>query len=137
MAADTGGFMGDILFSTTERKISRTSAGHLVGCAGSLPDTIRFHAWAEEGFLPETRPEDFGDFGALVVDKTGAITKYDGRCRPYPCYGPFGIEGCAEEFLMGALASGCTAKEAIVLAIKCVVWAAGDVQVEKLKKARK
>jgi hypothetical protein len=133
MAADTGGFMGELLVSTTERKIIRTPAGHLVGCAGSLPDIMRFHEWAMDGFRPGDRPQGLDNFGALTVSPEGVITKYNAACHPYPNAMEWGIEGCAEEFLMGALVSGKSAAEAVELAIRYCVWAGGKVQTERLE----
>jgi hypothetical protein len=132
MAADTGCFQGSLIVGTDEEKIIRLPQGSLLACAGCKDDIWRFREWATADFQADQRPKDFADFGALLVAKSGEITKYGKSCHPYPSAGEWAVEGAEEDFLVGLLVMGATAEVAVQHAIERSAWAAGRVLAVKL-----
>lgn len=142
MAADTGGFTGNVLTSEIENKIRR-HGDFLAGCAGPVPEVEHFHAWARcmhstwplDSWLTDVAPMDCEPemFGALVVSRLGCITRFNHKGRPYDNRQSWGIEGCGDEFMCALMLAGFDAEAAVRLAIKHYAWAGGDVQIERFE----
>lgn len=131
MAADSAQWIDNVCVGHT-KKIIRASFGDLVACAGLTPDCYLFREWALDGFRAESKPGPSEDFGALVIKTDGGIWRYDHRMVCYQVHLPYAIEGMHGEFVLGALAQGATAVEAVALAIKNCAYAKGEIQVERL-----
>lgn len=133
LAADTAGFIGNMIVGFS-RKIARGPDGRVAGATGDAAIGDSFLDAVERGEEKEwqvptgTKPEDFA---AVVVMPDEVIyevvdTGYHNIAAPF-----FAI-GSAYEFLMGAMAAGASAEEAVRLAIKHTRAAGGEVHVERL-----
>jgi hypothetical protein len=129
MAADSAVWAGDI-FSGHDRKITRLADGRLVGSAGWRPEIERFLRWLGGS---EAKPPPVGDcdFAALILARCG-IWRVNHKFDLYRHIGGWAVEGAHDEFLLGALAAGASAAEAVRLAIIYCRRAGGEVQVERL-----
>lgn len=141
MAADSGcwGAGGNVVTGFV-RKIRRAKnpqmAGALIGCAGASGVIQAFHLWLEAGGGGEKIAVKAGDgFQALVVHPDGGVTRYDEEWLPFEMQAPYHVIGRSDAFMLGALAAGATAEEAVRLALKHTDGGAGDVQVERLAPA--
>lgn len=135
MAADTGSVMGNVWQAFSAKKVRRWADGSLAAASGCVPHIEAFHGWGALGCPPDALPfvdADDGAFGALVVRKSGEIIHYDHKLRSYPACNEWAIEGSHEEFLSPLMLTGMSAPDAIGLAIKHCVWAAGVVFALKL-----
>lgn len=131
MAADTGTWSGNIATANLPEKIYRTKAGDLLACAGRVPDILAVRRWIDGGERPAATEKDaFG--GLLVRRESGLVERISWDMMIYPDNAPFQAEGACDEFLLGAMAAGATAEEAIRLALRHVPYAAGEVQVVRL-----
>lgn len=133
LAADSMVGGGNQIFGT-DRKLWRRLDGALMGAVGrseiAHPFRELFMAGLEREFICVSKDNE--DFGALVVYA-------DGQCWAYGVYGrypleqgPFTAMGSADVFLMGAMAAGASAEEAVALAIAWRKDIGGPVQVERL-----
>jgi hypothetical protein len=133
MAADTACYAGGTLQGFTT-KISRAPDGALAGVAGNTTICHEFLTlWREGKITPDWRPTIVGDaqFGALVAAPDGAVYEIDETGR-HPYRSPFYAEGSAHPTLIGAMAAGASAEEAVAIAIKYDAHCGGDIQVERL-----
>lgn len=128
LAADSGGFCGNVMIAEDQEKIYRLPDGSLAGAAGHTPDVQAFRKWAEGGFRPEDKPDPFEDFGALVVEPDGTVARYNVRLERWVAGTPWHVEGCAEEFAFGLLAAGLSATEVVEKAIKHHIFCGGAVR---------
>lgn len=129
MAADTAVWCGDVLAGHT-RKIIRLPDGRLFAPAGDRPVIDACCDWLNGGMV-RPGPVQECEFGALLLAPDG-IWRVDYRFNLYRSVGDFAVEGAHDEFLMGALAAGASAAEAVRLAIMYGRRAGGDVQTETL-----
>lgn len=133
MAADSGVSQDGLCFGFT-KKIVRLSDGSLVAAAGPRPAIQRFHRWMEGFASASNRPEPLGEneFGALWLKADGSIHRISYKFEIYsdPC--AFAAEGMAVNFMMGAMAHGASAEEAVRLAVAHCDGAGGEVQVERV-----
>jgi hypothetical protein len=132
MAADTGGWYGDICACLGQRKVRRTGAGGLAGCCGHDPQCEQFYTWVAAADWAPQRNKPFeaeqeGDFGAIVVQRDGKIVHLDHKLRHYSDSLGWAVEGCHQEFMIALMLAGKTAIEAVELAIKHCSHAAGEV----------
>jgi len=129
MAADSAVWVGDI-FSGHDRKITRLADGRLVGAAGWRPEIEKCLAWlARRG--PRPPPVGDCDFAALILAPCG-VWRVNHKFDLYRHIGDWAVEGAHDEFLLGALAQGASAADAVRLAIIYCRRAGGEVQVESL-----
>lgn len=113
------------------KKIARLSDGTLVAGAGQASACVKFVAWisgGEDGKL-DIQAEDFA---ALVVKPDGRVFRYDKEGFALEINGEFHAEGCAYKLLIGAMAAGASAEEAVNIAVQYDGYCGGDVQVERL-----
>lgn len=130
LAADTGRWMGGIIVGYRS-KIRRLDDGRLYAGSGHSCDIDACFSWLNGGEKPREL-KDNEEFGAVIIGPQ-QIDKIDKYFRSYDAIGcPYVVEGAHSEFLLGALAAGATAEEAVRLAIQYGDSAAGDVQVERL-----
>lgn len=129
MAADTAAWM-DNLIVEHRHKIFRLKDGRLFAGSGSRPIVDACLKWLNgEGEKPDAAEE--GRFGGVLANMAG-VWKINHRFMIYDVSAsPYVVEGAHNEFLLGALAAGATAEEAVRLAIRYGDSAAGEVQVER------
>lgn len=132
MAADTLESAGGVLTGHT-RKIVRTPDGSLVAAAGSATICHAFLEAAVSGSAENFRPDIKGDhsFSAILIKSSGAMWYFDdfGCC---PTKAEFVACGCAHDMLIGAMAHGASASEAVAVAVKYDRRCGGEIQVERL-----
>jgi len=138
VAADSATWgAGGRVITGHNKKIRRLNsplmAGALVVCAGASGVIARFHEWLEAGGKGEREAVKAGDgFQALIVHADGGVTRYDEEWLPFALQAPYHVLGAAEAFMLGALAAGASAKEAVRLAMVHTEGGAGEIQVEQL-----
>lgn len=114
-------------------KIVRRADGALAGAAGlemvCAEFMRRFADGADEGFSPELKDES--DFSAVVVTPDRRIWQVNCRGR-FQISAPFYVEGSAYQLMIGAMAAGASAEEAVEIAIKYDTRCGGPIQVERL-----
>jgi hypothetical protein len=74
-------------------------------------------------------------FQAIWLEPTGEIRRMRENGLVSGCGETMAAVGTSEEFAMGAMRAGASAEEAVRLCIEHTVYAAGEVQVEKLTPA--
>lgn len=138
MAADGGTTHGDIVVGFAKKKIKRLADGSLCAAAGPVPLINKFHQWAALGFDAAAKPLPAKDeqFGAILLkaDRTIWLISYDFEL--YEAVGEYACEGMATSFMMGAMAAGVSAEEAVRLAIRFHYGASGEIQIERLSDGR-
>lgn len=134
MAADTAVWAstgGGYTVVGRYRKIDRLKDGSLFASTGRSADhqaVIRWLATDQEGETPKVKEQ----FSAIWARRRGVL-KIEDDVRPFDMpQADFYAAGASMEFLLGALAAGASAEEAVRLAIQYTDGAAGDVQVERL-----
>lgn len=131
MAADTGVWQGDLVVGSTT-KIHRLKDGRLYAGAGDRSLTYACRQWLMGEADKPSPVSDDNRFGALILATTG-VWRVDHNFELYPsATHDFVVEGAHSEFLLGAMAAGASAEEAVRLAIIYGEYAAGKVQVERL-----
>jgi hypothetical protein len=129
MAADTAVWQGEIIVGH-RNKIIRLFDDSLLAAAGdsSLAGVCR------DWLNGDHRPQPVGelDFAALWLRPTG-LFRIDHRFFAFPDLGEFAAEGAHDEFVLGAMAAGASAEEAVGLAIKYCRRAGGGVHTKRLK----
>lgn len=134
MAADAACYRGSTIVGY-RRKIGRFPDG-ICGFAGNSVDCFRMQQLFLAGGDMLAPLPDRADFSGLIVRRTGLgrihISMIDGTFYEVPApEAPFYAVGCYGEFLIGAMAAGASAEEAIRLAI-LHTDAAGEIQVESI-----
>lgn len=75
-----------------------------------------------------------GEYQMMVIAETGDLTIYQGSNKePVPMTAPFAM-GSGQDFAMGAMAAGKTAKEAIAITEDLDIYTGGKIQVITLPK---
>lgn len=133
LAADTAIWQGNLLVGH-RHKIRRLKDGRLYAASGFKPDCDEFFAYLN-GKQPEPpKPLDNRDYFDAIVVAPEQRWKADGKFRLYDVSGDsFVTVGAHCDFLIGAMAAGASAEEAVRLAIRHGDSAGGDVQVERVE----
>jgi len=120
IAADSGSWWGGFCFKPVE-KLQHLRSGAIIGAAGDYATINAVQEWMDAGFNQEQKPpvEKDEDFDALELDPQCRVWRWDWKFRRYPITEPFAAIGSHWEFVMGAMAAGKSAVEAIELALKC------------------
>lgn len=135
LATDSGQWQDQIIVSTSHQKIYRLPEGMLLAGCGRACDVASCVEWVRDGMRPGERPAKDEDkrFGAFLIDGRNApplIIEWD--FRPYRATNaPFWAKGAHIEFMLGAMAAGSSAEEAVALAVKWGDSAEGAVQVAR------
>lgn len=132
MAADTAVWHhGTIPYHI--KKIDRIN-GMLVAATGRTGLVLRFKEWVRNGMEGEFDRNDAGEdgFHGIIVLPSEIVLHVEimGPAAAYKA--PFYVLGAAHELMLGAMAVGATAKQAVEAAIQWSNWAGGGVQVERL-----
>ena len=134
MAADSGGFIGDICVSKSEIKIRRTNNGDLVGASGASGDTEKFFNWVNDGYVGE--PGIKNSFGAIVASRDGKIVRYGHDNGEWysqdQTYLGWAAAGAHAEFVLALIFLGLSAQDIVAHACEHCAWAAGSVQTMEL-----
>lgn len=132
MAADSLAECHGIVLGSV-RKIARRRDGALAGAAGMemvCAEFIRrFVAGTDEDYRPELKDER--DFSAVIVTPDGQIWQANAQGR-FLIDAPFYVDGSAYQLMIGAMAAGASAEEAVRIAIKYDTRCGGAVQIERL-----
>lgn len=128
IAADTAQWCGGIICGY-QNKIRRSTKG-LYAAAGRVADADECWEWLC-GRVERPAALEKDDFGAVWLSG-GLVCRIDHRFRRYDCtHVPYIAEGAHNEFLLGALAAGASAEQAVKLAIRFGDSAGGEIQVER------
>lgn len=124
------------------RKIVRSEKGTLGAACGLAGTAQMFRRWVETGRIDEWIEAGFPDslpvnsernqFGALIVTAQARVICVDWQGMAVEIDAPFYAEGGAEVFLIGAMAAGASAEEAVAIAIKYDTGCGGAIQVERI-----
>ena len=134
VAADSSRWHGELCFSSA-KKIHRLGDGSLITSAGSEELILAVQEWLEFGMPQDNKPDmvDLSKDGYTVLWLTAdGMYRFDGTLNYVGEAAPFMAGGCHADFLMGAMAAGASAEEAVALAIEHCAFARGPLQVERL-----
>jgi len=131
MATDSAVSQGEIIVGH-RNKIIRLHDGSLLATAGDSSLSWVCRDWLNG----DHRPQPVGelDFAALWLSPKG-LFRIDHRFFAFPDLGEFAAEGAHDEFVLGAMAAGASAEEAVGLAIRYCRRAGGEVCVKRLGEA--
>jgi ATP-dependent HslUV protease subunit HslV len=132
LAADSGVWDGNLLAGTV-RKVHRLEDGRLYAASGREVDVQACRNWLN-GADPERRPPPVDretGFSALIVGAEVLAIARDMRIYTPPAARFYAL-GCHYEFLLGAMAAGASAAEAVNLACRYGDGAREPVQVESV-----
>jgi len=134
LAADSGCWVDSVLISRVN-KIQRSPNGELATGTGPSFIVEEFKRWCWDGcqgrFQPPPHEPDDG-FTGLVIDSKGMAWLYDLHGNSTQCkYEPYLAIGYGQEFMLGAMACGRSAQQAVELACEFVAYAKPPVQVER------
>ena len=138
MAADTMSNDGTLRVSMNSQKIYRVfTRFSIVACAGYVAEAEAFIEWLERGVPDGDKLKVSENFDAIEVAclnaiNPGAVWHWDDHLTPYKLDAEFYALGNGGHFAMGAMAAGCTAEEAVRLAIKHTIHSGGDIQIERI-----
>ncbi len=124
-AADTATFMSGIIVGH-QNKI-RVNDEFCWSACGAVPEVAAFEEWAGVAFGDFRRPAKSENFGAVIIYRDGRVFKCGETMALYDVsqYGTPVVDGAECGFLMGVMAQGGSAINAVHLAIKQCVWAGG------------
>ena len=130
MAADTATHTGDMRLYHV-KKIWRVR-GALLAAAGITSVCMAFRDWYAAGRdVPFERPDEFD---GIVVQSDGVVLRMIGKDNGFVRYdAPFHAVGSGLEILIGAMAAGATAAQAVEIAMRWSTYAAGGLQIETLE----
>ena len=135
MAADSGGFIGDVCVSRQEKKIFRAQCGALIGCTGSTDEIDSFVAMFDRGeSLSDFKSRD--GFGACIVYRSGQILRCgvsdDKFWQHDQTYLGWAAVGAHPEFVLALILTGKSAVEVVEAACEHCAWVSGPVVQERL-----
>ena len=138
MAADTLANDGTLKVCCNSKKILHVfTRFSLIGCAGYVSETEAFAEWLEGGMQPGEKPKVSENFDTIEVAlptaaDPGVVHHWDDHLTPYRLDAEFYALGNGGHFAMGAMAAGCSAEEAVKLAIEHTIHSGGEVQIMRL-----
>ena len=132
MAADTGVWHHNTV-PYHIKKIMRVN-GSLVAATGRTGLVTKFYQWVAEGMNGEFDRSEAGDggFHGIIVGPDGRVLQVEIMGPALSYNAPFYVMGAPHEIMLGAMAAGATAQQAVEIAIRWTDGAAGGIQVEKL-----
>ena len=143
IAADGAVFCGHHQVASNVRKIARSPDGALAACAGpgsvcamfrnlflNMPAEMRAPGNLMVADLKQYLHDE--NFQAIWLEPNGEVRRMCENGVVSGCGETTAAVGSAEDFALGALRAGASAEEAARLCIEHTVYAAGEVQVERL-----
>ena len=117
---------------------------HLAAAAGDSDVIQLFLLWVASGFEKKHKPklEEDEDFTGWAIDSSGRLTEYTKSLKPLRYKADFYAIGTGAAYAKGAMAAGCTAREAVEIAIQfdknsghpIHMYNIKDIQVDKKEK---
>ena len=144
IAADGATFSGTSIDAKERKKIVRSPDGALGAAVSRSSSTAAFRQWFEtsdeaiRGVVQQWTPIrnlDDENFHAVWLEPTGEIRHMNNTGVIYALGEDMCAIGNSEDFAIGAMRAGASAEEAVRLAIEWTVYAAGEVQVERIEQA--
>lgn len=135
LAGDSGAFSG-YRPASLATKVIKSPAGWLAGASGDTGKCEAFLRWVNGGMAeaaPSWPVKDGDGFEGLAVAPNGEVWLYDINGDHALQLADFHAIGCCHEMLAGAMAAGADPEQAVEIAIKHHVYAAGPVTVVKLE----
>ena len=133
MAADSMELCGKVTLSTVQKITRRSKDGALAGAAGYGPAGeafLRAFEAGEDAEFKRSLPNDEGfGFEAIIAYADGAVWQVGQDGSRYKVNAPFYVAGSAHEILVGAMAAGASAEQAVRIAVKYHASCGGDVAV--------
>ncbi|MGI9493092.1 MAG: hypothetical protein ACR2QF_11900 [Geminicoccaceae bacterium] len=135
MVADGLSVAGDLVKSTTEKKIIRLNYRQsLVACCGRCSCIERFlEALSNAGHDDKTLSKDLKveeGFHAIEARQNGEVWIWEDGLNAYQQNQEFHAIGTGFELAWGAMQMGATAEQAVIVAAKCNIYTGGEIQVE-------
>jgi hypothetical protein len=129
MAADSQENAGGIVVGRTAKIVKRDD-GAIAAAAGESSFCAEFLRLFKEGCDEQFRPaiDDDRSFAAVVITPDRQIWQITPHGR-YQVDAPFYAEGSAYQILIGAMAAGASAKEAVQIACKYDTRCGGEIHV--------
>lgn len=134
IAADSSRWHGELCFGTCQ-KVFRLKAGALLTGAGNEATILAMYHWIDAGMPSDRVPgEDTSEDGFTVfwLTRFNELMRFDDSTNYVSEPAPFIAAGMHSDFLMGAMAAGASAEQAVTLAIAHCAFARGPIQVERL-----
>lgn len=116
------------------RKVTRSKVGHLGGAAGHATGLVALHGWIEGGCEGDPPRYEKGVMDGIVVYPTGRVFYWDGSAALLEMHGPFFAAGSGQDFALGAMAMGATARRAVETAIQFDINSGGGIDVRRIAK---
>ncbi|MGH8472845.1 MAG: hypothetical protein ACREVJ_10425 [Gammaproteobacteria bacterium] len=113
------------------RKLYRLPDGALFGAAGACQQVLEVLAWLNGGDKPTV---DLDNFDGLFITAAGVVENIGTRLMREPVLEPFYAIGSGAPFAMTAMACGCSAVEAVRMAIRFDPGSGGRVERLKLRR---
>lgn len=103
----------------------------LMGIAGSYVEGSAFVLWVKSGMSLDAWPPCItkDNCTCLMVHKDGRVLRFEGSPYPTPVLEPYTAIGSGTDFVLGAMAHGATAIEAMEIAKKLDVSTGGELTV--------
>jgi len=116
-------------------KIARLKSGALVAVTGAPSMTVQFREWLERGSPKDQRlaQAERDGFAAIVVHPGGKVVRYDRDWLPYEMKAPYHAVGRGSPFMLGAMAAGAGAVQAVELAPQHTDGGAGKVLFDQIE----
>lgn len=105
---------------TLASKIWKLETGEIVACTGRLDTGLAMMRWYEAGASHDKWPtwQNTDHWSRLIVACRKGVKFYEHTSYPIPVLDPFMAWGSGQDFAMGAMAMGATAKEAVEIACR-------------------
>lgn len=132
LAADRQATCNDMRATTS--KIIRVPCGDVLAWTGQQDAGLMMVDWYQHGKQREHYPpvQNTDYWARLIVATQGRVEFYERHPLPIRVYDPFMAWGSGQDFAMGALAMGATAKEAVEVASRFSVNCGCGVEVYEL-----
>lgn len=103
----------------------------LIGISGDYVSGAAFVLWVKSGMALDAWPSEIKKENcvALVVHKSGLVQRFEGSPYPTPVLEAYTAIGSGTDFVLGAMAHGATALEAMEIAKKLDVGTGGELTV--------
>ncbi len=128
LAADTALWYDDVIVGHREKIIRLKDGRYFVG-SGLSKQVDTYRRWLDGEISKPTPIGSDDDFGALLVDGSEVVCVDASFSKVDVSTFDFFTLGWHREFVLGAMAAGCSADQAVGLAIRYCQRAGGKVQV--------
>jgi hypothetical protein len=123
LAGDTLGVIGETV-KIMVHKLFRLADGRLYGGTGEWQEVLAVRDWLTHG---GEKPH-LEDFAGIVIDKIMRCWRLEETLIFLPILEPTHAIGSGRDFALAAMALGCTATDAVLLAAQFDVWTNTEVE---------